>query len=89
MEFEWDPAKAKANFADHGVAFEDAARVFLDPGRVEDLDDRFDYGEDRYYCIGMVEEVVLFVAFTMRGDLYRIISARRATLSERRRYASI
>jgi uncharacterized DUF497 family protein len=54
-EFEWDPAKAAANFAAHGVSFEAARRVFDDPFAIEHLDDREDYGEERFNIIGMVE----------------------------------
>jgi uncharacterized protein len=50
------------------------------------LDDRQDYGEDRYAIIGMVEDRLLFVAYTMRDDAIRIISARAAEPFERRDY---
>ena len=46
-EFDWDPIKASANEADHGIAFEIACEVFKDPFAMEWLDDREDYGEDR------------------------------------------
>jgi uncharacterized DUF497 family protein len=46
-KFEWDEAKAAQNYADHGVTFEAAERVFQDPFAIERLDDRDDYGEDR------------------------------------------
>ena len=61
MEFEWDEAKARTNFAKHGVSFEGACRVFLDANRMETEDDRMDYGETRYYTLGEVEGVVLYV----------------------------
>ena len=67
-EFEWDDKKAETNFRLHGVCFEDALPVFLDPWRLEDMDDREDYGEIRYYTIGMVSDVVLAVIYTWRGD---------------------
>lgn len=50
--FEWDDAKAALNYASHGVTFETAKRVFRDPFAIERLDDREDYGEDRYNIIG-------------------------------------
>lgn len=71
--FEWDDAKAAANYAKHGVTFEDASRVFRDPFAIERVDERRDYGEERFVIIGMVEERLLFVAFTQRGDRIRII----------------
>ena len=84
--FEWDTTKAADNYVRHGVSFEAAKRVFQDPFAIEWLDDRYDYGEDRYGILGMVEDRLLFVAYTMRGDSIRIVSARGAEAYERRRY---
>ena len=86
LEFEWDPAKAAANEAEHGITFETAREVFNDPFAMEWLDDREDYGEDRYVIIGMVDDRVLYVAYTMRGEIIRMISARGAEPHERRQY---
>ena len=60
--FEWDEGKSVANFAKHGVSFEAARNVFRDPFAMELLDDRFDYGEERYAIIGMASGRLLFVA---------------------------
>jgi hypothetical protein len=84
--FEWDDAKATENLAKHGVAFATARSVFLDPFAVERLDDRDNYGEDRFVTIGLVDGRLLSVAYTMRGDSIRIISARGAETYERRQY---
>ena len=84
--FEWDEAKAAENFARHGVTFETATRVFNDPFGFEWLDVRADYGEDRYIALGMVDDRVMFVVYTLRNDAIRIISARGAEPHERRRY---
>jgi uncharacterized protein len=74
---------AEANFRAHGVSFELAQTVFRDPFAIERLDDREDYGEQRFVIIGMAEgHVVLFVAYAEREDRIRIISARRATQHE-------
>lgn len=86
LQFEWDAAKAVRNEADHGVGFETATLVFGDPLALEWLDEREDYGEDRFVIIGMVDGRLLYVAYTMRGDVYRIISARGAEPNERRQY---
>jgi hypothetical protein len=86
LRFEWDAAKAVRNEADHGVTFDVATLVFADPFALEWRDDREDYGEDRYVLLGMVDGRVLYVAYTMRGDAIRIISARGAEPNERRRY---
>lgn len=83
MEFEWHDAKAEANLQAHGVSFDLATTVFKDPFAVERLDDREDYGEERFVIVGMAEgNVVLFVAYTEREGRLRMISARRATQNE-------
>ena len=87
MEFDWHDAKADANLQSHGVSFDLAMTVFRDPFAVERLDDREDYGEERFVIIGMAEgNVVLFVAYTEREERIRIISARRATQYEQDDY---
>ncbi len=85
MEFEWDPDKAEKNLRKHKIDFASATRVFQDPFSVEyELED--DDDGIRYNAIGLVDGRMLHVTFTMRGDLYRIISARLAERHERRRY---
>lgn len=86
LQFEWDDAKAAQNLADHGVSFDAAVLVFNDPFALEWLDDREDYGEDRYVILGIVDDRLLYVAYTMRGEKIRIISARGAEPYERRKY---
>lgn len=86
LQFEWDDAKAAQNLADHGVSFDAATLVFNDPFALEWLDDREDYGEDRYVILGIVEGRLLYVAYTMRGEKIRIISARGAEPHEHRKY---
>jgi len=87
LEFEWHDAKAEANFRDHGISFELAKTVFKDPFAVERLDDREDYGEERFVIIGMAEgEVLLFVTYTEREGRIRLISARRVTQHEQDDY---
>jgi uncharacterized protein len=87
LEFEWHDAKAEANWQAHGVSFDLATTVFKDPFAMERLDDREDYGEQRFVIIGMAEgQVLLFVAYTEREDRIRIISARRATQYEQDDY---
>jgi uncharacterized DUF497 family protein len=84
--FQWDDAKAAANYAKHGVRFEAARDVFDDPFALDWADDGQDQGEQRFATIGMVEGRLLFVAYKMRGDTIRIISARLPEAFERRRY---
>ena len=85
-EFEWDDAKAASNHAAHGVTFDMARSVFQDPFAIDWFDDREAYDEARYATIGMVDGRLLYVAYTMRGDRIRIISARGAEPHERRQY---
>lgn len=87
MRYEWDKAKAASNFRLHGVDFADAIPALEDPDRIEEADDRFDYGEERDIVIGMAKGGVLFVVVTSRDDhTKRIISARKATKHEQDRY---
>jgi len=86
LEFEWDDAKATENYARHGVSFELAKKVFNDPFAVERIDDRRDYGEERYIIIGLADREILFVAYTEREERIRLISARRATRYEQDDY---
>ena len=60
--------------------------VFHDPFAIEREDLEQDPNEERYSVIGMVEGRLLFVAYTMRGEKIRIITARKAEPYERRRY---
>jgi uncharacterized protein len=89
--FEWDATKAESNFRKHGVRFEEALFVFDDPLAVTEQD-RIEGGEHRWRTIGMIGAfVVLLVAHTVRleeegVEVLRIISARRVTQKERRRY---
>ena len=85
MNFEWDEAKAASNLKKHGVDFADAVGVFDDPLALSMPDDSPE--EQRYAGVGAdVLGRILIVVYTNRGDNVRIISARPATASERRRY---
>jgi uncharacterized DUF497 family protein len=87
LEFEWHEVKAEANLQAHGVSFELAKTVFKDPFAIERLDNRENYGEERFVIIGMADgHVLLFVAYTEREERIRIISARRVTQHEQDDY---
>jgi uncharacterized DUF497 family protein len=83
LYFEWDDAKATANFRKHGVTFEQVAYAFRDPFAVEWIDERAAYGEERVILLGMSGGQILSVVYTERGESFRIISARRATKHEK------
>lgn len=85
-EFEWLDAKAASNWLDHGVRFETAREVFKDVFAIEWMDDGHADPEERFVTVGMVENRLLFVSYTLRGERIRIISAREAEPRERRRY---
>ena len=86
MRYTWTQEKYRQNLRRHGIAFEDAQRIF-EGVTVERVDDRFDYGEVRVYAIGLVNGIEFAVIYTDRGDDERcIISARKAEPHERRTY---
>lgn len=85
-EFEWDDAKAEANLRKHKLSFRIASRVFDDPLVLIEQDDSEDYGEPRYLAVGLVEGLLVTVAYTERGERIHIISARKANSHEQRAY---
>jgi uncharacterized DUF497 family protein len=86
LQFCWDDSKAASNLEKHGVSFESATYVFDDAMRFERAD-AFAEGEYRSIVIGRVNDKLLSVVYTApERDLYRIISARFATSSERDDY---
>ncbi len=89
IRFRWDPAKAKSNLKKHGVSFEEAQSAFYDEFALQFYDD--DSGEeDRFILLGLSNRArVLVVVHCERGqdmEELRIISARKATNSERQHY---
>ena len=85
MWYEWDPAKARANSLKHGVEFADAVGALEDPLAI--IQDDPHPSERRFLSLGLdFLGRVLVVNWTMRGDASRLISARRATATERRLY---
>jgi uncharacterized DUF497 family protein len=85
VDFEWDPDKAASNLAKHGIDFADAIEAIADPQRL-DRPDPGSHGEPRFRAIGKAKGRILFVSYTMRGAVYRIISVRRANRREREAY---
>lgn len=89
IKFEWDEEKASSNLRKHGIGFETATHVFTDPLAVT-IQDRIEGSEMRWQTIGMVGGCLLvMVAHTTHFDdieVIRIISARKADKSERKRY---
>jgi hypothetical protein len=86
MRVEWHPAKAKSNLAKHGISFSDAETVFDDEFSIS-IPDAGLVSEVRFVVVGVdAMGRILVVSYTYRQDSIRIISARRATQSERKEY---
>lgn len=82
---EWDVNKEKANIQKHNLDFETAMLVFADENRVEAYDYKHSRREARYVVIGMVNKLITVIYVERRKNI-RIISARKATAEERRKY---
>ena len=83
--FLWDEAKRRANLRKHGIDFVDAERIFSGFTLTAE-DSREAYGERRFLTLGLLEDQVVSVAHTERGENIRIISIRKATKHEARFY---
>ena len=87
LKFEWDEGKAEANLKKHKVSFDEATTVFIDSFSIAIPDPDHSVDEQRYIDIGSSDNGrVLVVVYTERGANIRIISCRKATPSERKRY---
>lgn len=85
IKFEWDPAKAAANFKKHGVSFEEAQSVFYDEFAVQFFDETHSSEEERFLMLGMSSGAHLLLVYHCEregGGIVRIISARKATKQE-------
>jgi uncharacterized DUF497 family protein len=88
--FEWNGQKAQQNLVKHKVSFEEAQTVFDDPMYVIYYDPDHSDDEHRYLIIGESNQAkLLLVSYTERGDVIRIISARRVTARERQTYEQL
>lgn len=91
-QFEWDATKTRRNLRDHGVAFERAASVFLDPQALSTFDDKHSPSEDRWITVGLDRTGNLLVVCHTYGEetetsaRIRVISARKATRNEAKQY---
>lgn len=83
--FEWDEEKDYINFRKHGIHFKTAARVFLDPNKLIREDEEH-LSEQRYDVLGKVGKVLFVVCAFKDENVIRLISARLATVPEKRRY---
>jgi uncharacterized protein len=87
MRFEWDSEKAAENLRKHRVSFDEAATAFFDPLSMTAQDPDHAVGERRFITMGASSGGrLLVVAHTERGSVLRIITARLASATERKRY---
>lgn len=84
MRTEFDPAKDEANRAKHGLSLADFAGFDSEPIVIEDT--RFDYGEPRFIALGRIDALPHSLVYTLRGNVLRLISFRRAHEKEMRRH---
>ncbi len=85
MKYEWNESKCKANIAKHGVDFI-AAEEFDWSTAIEVIDDRIDYGEERWIALGLIGNRLYVLIYTIRIDTIRIFSLRKANKREREFY---
>ena len=86
MEFEWDEAKRLKNIDKHGIGFRDAPLVFAAKTLIVPS---MNSAEERFLAIGLLEGRAVTIVYTLRGDVHRIISFRRARHEERERYQAV
>jgi len=86
MRFEWSDDKNRINIKKHGIDFNDVSEMF-NQEMLSTLDLREDYGEERWVSIGWLKSLLGVVVYVEKyGDSIRIISARKATKYEVKRY---
>lgn len=85
MIYEWNEEKNQLNFQKHGLNFHDAEIIFLGK-TISFIDDRENYGEERYITLGELKNRVIVVVHTQRGSNTRIISMRKANEREKKIY---
>lgn len=87
QQFEWDPMKAARNATKHGIRFPEAATAFFDADALFEPDPDHSEAENHFLLLGRsIRENIVLVIHVVRGDRIRLISARKATSNERRRY---
>ena len=87
LRFEWDKRKAESNAKKHGVSFQEASSIFADTLSITIPDPDHSASEPHFLDLGLSHRNrLLVVSYTERGEVIRIISARRASQSERKNY---
>jgi len=86
LQIDYDEDKNAINIHKHGISFTTASHAFNDPNAVIEFDELHSIHEDRYNLIGCLDGHILFIVYTMRGEVPSMISARPATKKEIERY---
>jgi uncharacterized protein len=90
VNFDWDENKEKENIRKHQVTFDEASKAFSDRNAVDILDELNSDSEIRYQIVGLSPFRLLFVSYTIRedenGEIFRLISARKANAKQTRYY---
>ncbi len=86
MEFEWDEKKRIATIEKHAIDFRDASAIFLG---LHVTIAAHSFFEQREIAVGLLEEKLVAVIYTKRGERFRLITVRRARESERRAYRAV
>ena len=81
MKIEFDPAKSEKNIRERAIIFDLAVNFKLETAKIWQ-DTRNDYGEKRFIALGHIEKRLFSMVFTIRGDILRIISLRKANNKE-------
>jgi uncharacterized DUF497 family protein len=81
VKISYDPGKRAKTLAERGLDFDDAARVFAGP-TLTLPDERQDYGEIRYQTYGLLDDRLIMLVWTRRGDIRHIISMRKCNARE-------
>jgi len=87
--FQWDEGNTDKSWLRHKVSWTECEEVFFNHPLLVLMDERHSRTEKRYYALGKTNAArLLFVAFTLRGDLIRVISAREMSRRERKEYGN-
>jgi uncharacterized DUF497 family protein len=85
--FEWDEGNFSKNWGKHGVSFLECEQIFFNQPLITQHDEKHSTNEPRYYALGQTDTYRrLFIVFTIRNNLIRVISARDMNRKERREY---
>jgi uncharacterized DUF497 family protein len=88
MDYEYDPAKNSSNIARHGMPLSDAEAFEWETAVVRE-DDRFQYDEQRFEATGLIGDQLHVMIYCERSKVIRIISLRKATNREKKRYGKV